>query len=201
MTSKVVLATSNRGKLAEFQDLLGEWGFLLEQAERDSLEGIEETGLSFLENALIKARAVAKYSQAPTLADDSGLVVPSLNGQPGIYSARFAGVPSNDQANNQKLLKELDGQVDRTARFVCVLVYLQNASDPEPTIAAGQWQGVINQTPRGSNGFGYDPLFYIPELGQTAAELDAIQKNRLSHRARAIQSLLPLLEQRLSSLD
>ena len=190
MTTKVVLATSNKGKYEEFRVLLSGSNLEIEPAPKEALYGVEETGISFIENALIKARAVSKFCDLPSLADDSGLVVDALQGAPGIHSARFAGCHGDDSANNAKLLKLMTDVTGRTAKFVCVLAFLQYHSDPEPTIAIGEWQGALAHTPRGRHGFGYDPLFIDTELNQTAAELDPLLKNQRSHRARATQALI-----------
>lgn len=194
MSTRVVLATSNQEKFQEFEELLAHSPLQIELAPAESLRGVEETGATFTENALIKASAVAEYCQMPALADDSGLVVEALNGQPGIFSARYAGTPSNSPANNDKLLRELALETNRKAKFVCVLVYLQDAKDPNPVISKACWHGEISQNPRGNMGFGYDPLFIEPNLGKTAAELSSRDKNRLSHRAKAVRQLTQLLE-------
>ncbi|NND82188.1 MAG: RdgB/HAM1 family non-canonical purine NTP pyrophosphatase [Gammaproteobacteria bacterium] len=188
MSDRVVLATGNAGKLAELRALLRDTGLqVVAQSELDVPEAVED-GLSFVENALIKARNACRHTGLAAIADDSGLEVVALNGAPGIYSARYAG-GAGDTANNQKLLNELDGCEDRTARFHCVMVYLRHAEDPTPIICQGSWQGEIATQPRGQNGFGYDPLFYIAELGCHSAELEPEIKNTVSHRAKALQCL------------
>ena len=156
---------------------------------------IEESGLTFVENALLKARNAAKHSGLPAIADDSGLEVDALNGAPGIYSARFAGPDASDADNNTKLLTELANVTDRerTARFQCVLVYLRHENDPVPLICQGSWEGTILHTPQGENGFGYDPLFYIASENCSSAELPPEQKNQLSHRAQALRQLITKL--------
>lgn len=193
MSLHIVLASGNRGKLAEFSSLLGE-RFRFSSQRDLNIEEVEETGLSFIENALIKARNASLHSQLPALADDSGLCVSALGGAPGIYSARFAGPGADDQANNAKLINELDGIDDRRAHFHCALVFVRHAEDPAPIICEGRWPGEIVDDPRGENGFGYDPHFFIPELGCCSAELPSQQKNRLSHRGRAVAQLIQRLQ-------
>lgn len=195
---KIVLATGNKGKLAEFQHLLESLPFdVLPQSDFEVSEAIEN-GLSFVENALIKARHAAYLTDLPAIADDSGLEVDALNGAPGIYSSRFSGENATDEQNNLRLLSLLQEvpREQRTARFHCLLVYLRHAEDPTPLICQGTWEGLIGFTPEGDNGFGYDPLFYIPELGCTSAQLGKEEKNRISHRAKA----MALLQERLVSL-
>ena len=191
---RVALATGNPGKLREFQQELGEFFDLVTQAQL-GISSPPETGLTFVENALLKARHAATESGFPALADDSGLCVDALQGAPGIYSARFAGTDATDVDNNAKLLQELQSlePAERGAQFVCVLAYLRHADDPQPLICQAGWRGRILNSPRGSNGFGYDPLFQPEGLGLTSAELDAPEKNRRSHRGQAIQQLLALL--------
>jgi len=190
--TEIVLASSNHGKLKELQTLLGDT-VKLRLISDFTDQSPEETGLSFIENALLKARHAAQISGLAALADDSGLAVDALGGAPGIYSARYAGqAPDNqDAANNAKLLAALDGVPNerRSAQFVCTLALLRHAKDPLPIIAQGIWHGQILQAPRGTNGFGYDPLFLIPELNQSSAELTPTEKNQQSHRARAITEL------------
>ncbi len=191
----LVLASGNAGKLREFHELLGPLGFdVRPQAEFDVSE-VEETGLTFVENALLKAREASRVSGLPALADDSGLEVDALDGAPGIYSARFAGEPKSDARNNALLLERL-AQVPegkRGGRYWCVLVYLRHAEDPVPLIVQRSWEGAILAHPRGEGGFGYDPLFWLPDQGMSAAELSATEKNRLSHRGRALQALVEAL--------
>ncbi len=200
MRQQWVLASNNQGKLAEFNSLFANAGLDIDIITQGSL-GITdavEDGLSFIENAIIKARHAARASGLPALADDSGLVVPLLNGAPGIYSARYAGAHGDDAANNQRLIDELipyhqAGQAV-PAFFVCVLASVVHADDPLPTIAIGQWHGQILSAPKGENGFGYDPLFYVPSLARTSAELTKSEKNALSHRAQALKSLITQLK-------
>ena len=193
---QVVLASGNPGKIKEFSELLAPLDLeILPQSLFDTPEA-KETGLSFVENAILKARNAAEHSQRPALADDSGLEVDALNGAPGIYSARYAGEHATDALNNQKLLEALQNTPPhkRTARFRCVLVYLRHTHDPSPVIAEGTWEGRINQTLEGEQGFGYDPLFYIPALRCTAAQLLSADKRQYSHRGQALQDLLRHLE-------
>lgn len=192
----VVLASRNAKKLVEMQALLAQLNWTLRLVSEFSDESPEETASSFIENALIKARHAALVSGLPAIADDSGLEVSALNGAPGVWSARYAGEPSNDAANNAKLLDALEGlgEAERGARFISVLAFLRHAGDPTPVIAQGEWRGRILGEARGTQGFGYDPLFFAPEHGCSAAELDAAVKNRSSHRARAMQVLLAQLQ-------
>ena len=197
MSSKVVLASGNPGKLKEFQQLLsGSAIAVVPQSGFVAVEA-EETGLSFVENAIIKARHAAQLSGLPAIADDSGLEVDALNGAPGIYSARFSGDDATDHKNNQKLLKLLTGipPEKRTARFQCLLVYLRHAEDPTPLICQGTWEGSIAFKEKGGNGFGYDPLFWVPEKNCHSAELPKEVKNRISHRGKAMQQLLAALSE------
>ncbi|WP_298611013.1 XTP/dITP diphosphatase [uncultured Thiothrix sp.] len=195
MTQRLVLASSNAGKLREFNSLLADFGFeVIRQADL-GVSDAEETGLSFVENALLKARHASQVTGFAALADDSGLVVDALNGQPGIYSARFAGQPTNDTANNAKLLAALKDvpTEQRTARFRCCIVLVRHPTDPVPLIAEASWEGQILTELQGQQGFGYDPLFYVPSHHCSAAELAASEKNRISHRGQALQRLRALL--------
>ena len=190
---KVVLASGNRGKLREMQQVLGNAGLeLLLQTDFDIIDA-EETGKSFIENAILKARHASAATGLPALADDSGLCVDALDGRPGIYSARYSGENASDARNNEKLLKELASEDNRSASFICVLALVQHADDPLPLICEGRWRGEILREARGSNGFGYDPLFYIADLHCSSAELEADVKNRHSHRGLALQQLLQCL--------
>lgn len=195
MHKSVVLASRNRGKLAEMQALLAPLGCTLRPISDFGDETVDEPAPTFVENALIKARHACRVSGLPAIADDSGIEVDALHGLPGVRSARYAGDDASDADNNRKLLAALDGvdEPQRGARYVCALVYLRHADDPTPLIALGDWRGTILREPRGTRGFGYDPLFLVPEQGCTAAELDPSQKNRLSHRARASERLSMLL--------
>ncbi|MEP4486327.1 MAG: RdgB/HAM1 family non-canonical purine NTP pyrophosphatase [Halioglobus sp.] len=193
-TRQVVLASGNAGKLAELDRILAPLGVeLLSQAQFNVVEA-EETGLTFVENAILKARAACAQTGLPAIADDSGLEVDALRGAPGIHSARYSG--SGDAGNNLKLLDALSDVPlgKRTARFQCALVYLRHAEDPTPLICPGSWDGEILMEARGEDGFGYDPLFYVPQYQCSAAELERGVKNRVSHRARACALLLSALE-------
>lgn len=191
----LVLASRNAKKLKEMQALLAPLGYRARLVSEFTDEAAEETAPSFIENALLKARHAARVSGLPALADDSGLEVDALKGAPGVYSARYAGEPSDDTANNAKLLQALAGvpAAQRTARFVSALALLRHADDPTPVIALGTWPGLILEAPRGANGFGYDPLFLVPSLGKTSAELAPALKNRISHRGQAMRALLKQL--------
>ncbi|MFO1423021.1 MAG: XTP/dITP diphosphatase [Candidatus Competibacteraceae bacterium] len=188
---KIVLATGNAGKVREFAAVLAGLGLEIAPQSAFNVPEAEETGLTFIENALLKARNAAAHTGLPALADDSGLVVDALGSAPGIRSARYAGPDAGDQANIDKLLVELRGVPleRRTARFVCVLAWLRHPADPTPLICQGSWEGVILTEPRGANGFGYDPVFFVPGVQRTAAEMDPTDKNRLSHRGRALALL------------
>jgi len=192
---RLVLASSNKGKLAELQPLLADAGYELVTQGELGLSDAYEDGLTFVENALIKARHACRGSGLPALADDSGIVVDALDGAPGLLSARYAGVHGDADSNNRKLLAELQGvpEAKRTARFVAVLVLLRHADDPLPLIAQGTWEGRILTAPRGNKGFGYDPLFFDPLLGHGAAELAPELKNQVSHRGKALAALRQLL--------
>jgi XTP/dITP diphosphohydrolase len=193
---RIVVATGNRGKLAELSRLLAPTGIELCAQSEAGIEPPEETGLTFIENALLKARHASAGTGLPALADDSGLAVDAMGGAPGIYSARYAGENADDAANNRKLLHSLSGVAPeaRTARYHCALVLLRHPADPLPLVCSASWEGLILAEPRGTGGFGYDPLFLVPSLGLTAAELDPVLKNQLSHRGRALQMLLAALE-------
>ena len=193
MTKRLVLASGNLGKLAEFSRLLHPLGFDLCHQTELGISEADEPYVTFIENALAKARHVAHLSGLPALADDSGICVPALAGAPGVHSARFAGEPKSDQANNAKLVAELRSHTNKTAYYYCALVYLRSADDHQPVIAEGRWDGEIIDTARGQGGFGYDPHFWLPSLAKTAAELDADEKNRLSHRGQALRQLVTKL--------
>ena len=190
---RIVVASGNRGKLQELASALRNLRCELVPQGELGIASAPETGLTFIENALAKARHAAAASGLPAIADDSGLVVPALNGAPGIVSARYAGEHADDAANNAKLLGALAEVDDRCAYFHCTLTYLAAADDPAPVIAFGRWHGVIVDEPRGANGFGYDPHFLVPTLAQTAAELPLAEKNRLSHRGQACKALAAAL--------
>lgn len=195
MSKTVVLASSNAGKVREFNRLLAGLDFEVVPQSRFQVPDIEETGLSFVENAILKARNAANHARLPALADDSGLEVDALDGAPGIYSARYAGPGASDTENLEKLLAMLNGVPadKRTARFQCVLVYLRHALDPTPLICQGTWEGRILTAPRGAGGFGYDPVFFVPTHGCASAELPPDVKNALSHRGQALRQLLATL--------
>ena len=193
----VIFASGNAGKVTEMQQLLAPVGLQLKSLKDFGLSGAEETATTFVENALIKARAAAHSAQLPAIADDSGLVVRALNGEPGVYSARYAGEDGNDAANNTKLLAKLSNQEDRRAYFFCCLVFLQHPNDPTPKIAFGRWHGEILQQPQGDGGFGYDPLFYVADQRVTVAEMNSTLKNQLSHRGQACQALLAQLQNQI----
>ena len=190
---KLVLASNNAKKMKELNALLAPLGFEIIPQGQLGIPEAEEPFCTFIENALAKARHAARHSGLPALADDSGLCVRALGGAPGVFSARYAGEPKSDARNNEKLLTDLAGHTDRRAHFVSLLVLVRSADDPQPIIAEGEWHGEILAAPRGADGFGYDPLFYVPACCQTAAELDAATKNRLSHRGQAMQQLIARL--------
>ena len=194
MTERIVLASANRGKLRELRELLTEADFeVLAQTEL-GISAAEEPHLTFLENALAKARHAAAQSGMAALADDSGLCLPALQGEPGVRSARFAGPAATDAENNDELLRRLQGVADRRAHYVCVLVAMRAADDPEPLVADARWHGSILHEPRGAGGFGYDPLFFVPSHGCSAAELAPLEKNRVSHRGVALRDLRQRLQ-------
>lgn len=189
---KIVLATNNQGKVNELQKLLADAGFNIIAQSEFNVPDADETGLTFVENAILKARHTAKLTKLPTIADDSGLVVNELGGEPGIYSARYAGEHGNDKNNNKKLLQALANtpKEKRTAYFYCALAFMHHEKDPTPIICLGKWHGMILKEEHGQGGFGYDPLFYIPELGCSAAELTKEHKSRISHRGQALKQLI-----------
>jgi XTP/dITP diphosphohydrolase len=190
---KLVLASNNAGKLREFGQMLAPLDFDVQPQSAFNVPEAEEPYITFVENALAKARHCARHTGLPALADDSGLCVHALGGAPGVRSARYAGEPKSDARNNAHLIEQLQGQTDRRAHFVAVLVFVRHADDPQPLIAEGEWHGEILDAPRGAAGFGYDPLFFVPALNATAAELDHAQKNTLSHRGVALQQLIAKL--------
>jgi XTP/dITP diphosphohydrolase len=192
---KLVIASNNPGKLREFQFLLQPLGIeMLTQAQLGIAEA-EEPHVTFIENALAKARHVSRLSGLPALADDSGICVTALEGAPGVLSARYAGDdPKSDQRNNEKLLQAMQGVTDRRAHYYCVLVLLHHADDPQPLIAEGEWHGEIAHEERGEGGFGYDPLFWLPEFGKTSAQLERDEKHAISHRGKALKVLLQRLQ-------
>lgn len=192
---RVVLASGNRGKVREINQMLA--GLDIEVVPQTDLDvpEVEETGLTFVENAILKARNAARHTGLSAIADDSGIEVDALRGAPGIYSARYAGPGASDRDNLEKLLADLADvpQEERTARFQCLMVYMAHDADPTPIICQGTWEGRIGFEPKGDNGFGYDPIFFVPENGCTSAELAPDEKNRLSHRGKALRQLVEAL--------
>jgi len=193
----IVLASSNRGKVREINQVLAGLDMVVRPQGEFDVGDAEETGLTFVENAILKARNAAQHTGLPAIADDSGLEVDALAGAPGIYSARFAGEGASDQANLEKLLDALQDtpEENRTARFQCLMVYMRHPNDPTPLICQGSWEGRILTAARGSNGFGYDPVFYVPTHDCSSAELPAETKNQLSHRGQALNKLVTALQQ------
>lgn len=188
----IVLASNNAGKLREFSEMFSPLLITITPQGELGVDDAIEDGLSFVENAIIKARHACQQTGLPAIADDSGLEVDALNGEPGIFSARYAGEHGNDQANNSLLLEKLSGipPEQRTARFQCVLAFMRHANDPTPLVCHGSWEGAILDNARGENGFGYDPLFWVPEKKLSSAELAKPEKNKISHRAKALQKLI-----------
>ena len=201
MKQKWVLATGNQGKVKEMSELLNSFSIEVLPQSQFNVPDVPETGTTFVENAIIKARHAAKLTGLPAIADDSGLEVDFLNGQPGIYSARYAGETATDQDNIDKLLNKLEGinPEQRKARFQCVLVYMRHALDPTPIICQGTWEGSITESQDGQNGFGYDPLFWVESEQSTSAQLSKQRKSELSHRGKALTQLVALLEKQLSA--
>jgi XTP/dITP diphosphohydrolase len=195
MSEKIVLASNNAGKVREFNQLLADTGFEVVPQSEFAVPDIEETGLTFVENAILKARNASAATGLPAIADDSGLEVDALDGAPGIYSARYAGANASDEDNLVKLLEALEDVDDtrRSARFQCVMVHMRHANDPTPHIFRGSWEGSILRAPRGNNGFGYDPVFFVPERQCSSAELPANVKNSMSHRGKALRQLVDAL--------
>jgi len=194
---ELVLASSNPGKVREINQLLATLDLHAQPQSELGVVDAEETGLTFVENAILKARNAAQHTGLPAIADDSGIEVDALNGAPGIYSARFAGEGATDQTNLEKLLADLDGipEAQRSARFQCLMVFIRHANDPTPLICQGTWEGRILLAARGDNGFGYDPVFYVPTHNCSSAELPADVKNTLSHRGQALRQLVTALQQ------
>lgn len=191
---QIVLASGNPGKLREFAQLLATCDFEVLPQSAFNVPEADEPHCTFVENALAKARHAAQLTGMPALADDSGLCVSALGGAPGVYSARYAGEPKSDERNNQQLIAALQGQSDRRAHYVAVLVFVRSADDPQPIVVEGEWHGEIIDTPRGAGGFGYDPYFLVPDLNQTAAEISAENKNQRSHRGKALALLIERLK-------
>lgn len=192
---KIVIASNNPGKLREIERILRPQGLEVLPQSLFNIPEAEEPYCTFIENCLAKARHASEHSGLPALADDSGICVDALNGAPGVYSARFAGEPKSDAANNRKLLEALANETNRRAHYYCVMVLVRHPQDPQPLIAEGVWEGEILHGPRGSGGFGYDPLFLVPELGRTGAELPLDVKNQVSHRGKALAQLAAKLQQ------
>jgi len=193
--NKIVLASNNEGKVREINAMLSGHHLQIISQSEFSVPEIEETGLSFVENAILKARNAAKHTGLPAIGDDSGIEIPALNGKPGIYSARYAGVGASDEDNLYKLIDEIRKMPEekRQARFVCLMVFLRYADDPVPLIAEGIWNGIAVTEPKGKNGFGYDPMFYVPTHQCMSAELPPEVKNSISHRGQALQKLIAQL--------
>ena len=191
---KLVIASNNPGKLREFQAMLAPLGIEVLTQEQLGISEADEPHCTFIENALAKARHVSRESGLPALADDSGICVTALGGAPGVWSARYAGEPKSDTRNNEKLLLDMQGATDRRAHYYCVLVLVHHADDPQPLIAEGEWHGEIAHEERGEGGFGYDPLFWLPQFGRMSAELNPEQKAEISHRALAMNILLQKLK-------
>ena len=197
MSGKIVLASNNAGKVREINQLLSDADIEVVPQSDFNIPDADETGFTFVENAIIKARQAAELSGLPAIADDSGLEVDALNGAPGIYSARFSGEGATDEKNLLKLLEDIKDvpEAKRTARFQCLMVYMQHALDPTPIICQGTWEGVITFAPQGENGFGYDPVFFVPTHKCTSAELSPETKNQLSHRGQALQKIIGEIKQ------
>ncbi len=192
--SQLVIASGNAGKLREIERILAPLGIRAVPQSEFNVPDCPEPHLTFVENCLAKARHASVHSGLPALADDSGICVEALGGAPGVLSARYAGEPRSDARNNEKLVAALAGESNRRAHYTCVMVFVRHPDDPEPVIAEGRWHGEIIDTPRGSNGFGYDPYFLVPEYGKTGAELDADTKNAISHRGQALRDLVDKLK-------
>ncbi|MBV6447802.1 RdgB/HAM1 family non-canonical purine NTP pyrophosphatase [Nitrosomonas sp.] len=191
---KLVIASNNKGKLREIGELLAPLAIDVAPQSEFNISEADEPHVTFVENALAKARHASRCSGLPALADDSGICVSALGGAPGVNSARYAGEPKSDERNNQKLVESLKNQTDRRAYYYCVIVLVRHADDPQPIIVDGSWYGEIIDQPRGSGGFGYDPYFYLPEFGKTSAELTLEQKNKISHRGQALAKLVEILQ-------
>jgi XTP/dITP diphosphohydrolase len=192
---RLCLASSNAGKLREFRELLAPVGVEVVPQSKLGVPDADEPHSTFLENALGKARNACRHTGLPALADDSGICVAALGGEPGVHSARFGGEPRSDARNNERLIELLRDRPDRRAHYYCVVVLVRHAADPEPLIAEGRWHGEVIDRPRGTSGFGYDPYFFVPALGKTAAELEPARKNALSHRGKALARLIALLRE------
>lgn len=186
---KLVIASNNPGKLREINAILAPLGLEVLPQSAFGVSEAEEPHVTFVENALAKARHASRHAGLPALADDSGICVDALGGEPGVHSARFAGEPKSDERNNRRLVELLAGQADRRAHYYCVIVLVRHPDDPQPLVAEGAWHGEVRDAPQGNGGFGYDPYFFLPALGCTAAELPMTEKNRISHRGRALAAL------------
>lgn len=193
--SKLVIASGNAGKLREIARILAPLDIQAVPQSEFNVPDCPEPHVTFVENCLAKARHASAHSGLPALADDSGICVEALGGAPGVYSARYAGEPKSDQRNNEKLIAALANETNRRAHYTCVMVYVRHPDDPEPIISEGRWHGEIIDTPRGENGFGYDPYFLVPQFGKTGAELDQDTKNAISHRGQALRDLVDKLKQ------
>ncbi|MBT9539542.1 RdgB/HAM1 family non-canonical purine NTP pyrophosphatase [Thiobacillus sp.] len=193
--SKLVIASGNAGKLREIARILAPLDIQAVPQSEFDVPDCPEPHITFVENCLAKARHASAHSGLPALADDSGICIEALGGAPGVFSARYAGEPKSDQRNNEKLIAALAGEANRRAHYTCVMVYVRHPDDPEPVIAEGRWHGEIIDTPRGANGFGYDPYFLVPQFGKTGAELDEDTKNDISHRGQALRDLVDKLRQ------
>jgi XTP/dITP diphosphohydrolase len=193
MSRTIILASNNAGKLKEFNALLAPIGFDVHPQSAYDVPEAEEPHCTFVENALEKARHASRLTGLPALADDSGVCVNALGGAPGVQSARYAGEPKSDARNNQKVITDLASHADKSAYYYCVLVYVRHADDPQPVIAEGRWDGEMIADARGQGGFGYDPHFWLPAVGKSAAELSSEEKNRLSHRGQALRMLVEKL--------
>ncbi|MBL8500613.1 MAG: RdgB/HAM1 family non-canonical purine NTP pyrophosphatase [Nitrosomonas sp.] len=191
---KLVIASNNQGKLREIGELLAPLAIEVVPQSEYAVSEADEPHITFVENALAKARHASRCSGLPALADDSGICVSALGGAPGVNSARYAGEPKSDERNNQKLVAALQNQTDRRAYYYCVIVLVRYADDPQPIIVDGSWHGEIIDQPRGTSGFGYDPYFFLPAFGKTSAELTAEQKNKISHRGQALAKLVEILQ-------
>lgn len=192
---RIVLASSNDGKIREFRQLFAPLDFEVVPQSELGVSDADEPHATFVENALAKARHAARHARLPALADDSGICVAALDGEPGVHSARFAGEPRSDRRNNAKLVEILRDERDRRAHYYCVVVLVRHADDPEPLIAEGRWHGEVIDAPRGAGGFGYDPHFLLPDLGRSAAELSPEEKHAVSHRGKALRRLIALLRE------
>jgi len=194
-TKKIIIGSNNQGKLKEFRKYFEPFQINIVSQKDMNIDSVEEAGMTFLSNAIQKAKYISSFTRHPVITDDSGLVVEKLGGRPGIFSARYAGLDSSDQDNVDLLMKQMQGESNRRAYFHCSLVYLDSSNDNNPVIIETKWKGMICEKKIGCNGFGYDPIFYIPELNKTAAQLSTVEKNKISHRGQAIRNLVQKLYQ------